>query len=140
MSASYATEVAPSGLRRPTSSRAGRCGAPGAPRDARPRQPAAGPGPRPASSLIAPDLAFLAAIGAPGPHRPGVLPVRAVPFYNATHHLSVPLTLVLLSLVTGWPVLLTVVALGWLTHVLLDRAAGYGLRASDGTRIAVGRR
>lgn len=90
-------------------------------------------------SLIAPDLAFLAAIGAPGPHRPGVLPAQAVPYYNATHRLGPPLVLTVVSFAAGWPAAIGVVALGWLAHVALDRAAGYGLRAADGTRKPVGR-
>ncbi len=80
---------------------------------------------------LAPDLAFLAALGAPFDAE-GRLAPRAVPVYDALHALPGPVALVAAGLVLG-PVALGA-GLLWLSHVLLDRAMGYGLRAPDGGR------
>jgi uncharacterized protein DUF4260 len=79
------------------------------------------------------EAATQAAAGAP--HQPGRLQPRAVPFYNAMHRAWVPL-LILVAYSLGpivWPPLFTA-GLGWLTHIALDRAAGYGLRTPEGFR------
>lgn len=88
-------------------------------------------------SFVAPDLTFL--VGA-GQHAPkGRLPRPAVPYYNAMHVLWGPLVVLALaglaavvSAIAGS--VLLVAALSWAAHVLLDRAAGYGLRRRDGGR------
>ncbi|MEU0935844.1 DUF4260 family protein [Embleya sp. NPDC005971] len=70
-----------------------------------------------------------------GSHQPGRLQPRAVPFYNALHRAWVPL-LVLVGYTVSpvvWPPLFTA-GLGWLTHIAMDRAAGYGLRTPEGFR------
>lgn len=85
--------------------------------------------------LIAPDLVMLGGIGA-APTAHGVLPHRIVPAYNLVHR---PVGPVLLMVAVGvapithaafvpWFVL----GLAWLTHICLDRALGFGLRAPDG--------
>jgi len=87
-------------------------------------------------AFIAPDLTFLAGAGQPTRH--GYLPTRAVPSYNAMHVIWGPLLLAAVAAVAArWePVgsVLLVAALSWAAHVLLDRAAGYGLRRPDGGR------
>jgi len=55
---------------------------------------------------------------------------RAVPFYNAAHALFGPLALSAAGLVAG-PLVLGL-GLVWLSHVLVDRAVGYGLRTPEG--------
>ncbi len=80
---------------------------------------------------LAPDLAFLAALGAPF-DRDGRLAPRAVPAYNAAHALPGPVVLSAAGAVVGAVVL--GLGLLWLSHVLLDRAMGYGLRAPDGSQ------
>lgn len=88
------------------------------------------------TSFIAPDLTFLAGLGQPV--RPGFLPARAVVPYNAMHVIWGPLALAAVAvLMASRPALasvLLVAALSWGAHVLLDRAAGYGLRRPDGGR------
>jgi hypothetical protein len=75
---------------------------------------------------IVPDVALLAGMDA----RAGRLAPRAVPLYNALHALWGPLVLIaagalLLPVLAG-------TALVWLSHVLMDRSLGYGLRTRDG--------
>ena len=82
--------------------------------------------------IVGPDLAFLAAIGAE-PTPQGVLPRRVVPVYNALHRVVGPLLLLAVSLLPAVPLPVFVLAIAWLTHIAVDRAAGYGLRAPDGT-------
>jgi hypothetical protein len=60
----------------------------------------------------------------------GRLAPRAVPFYNAVHSLFGPLAVVGLGAVFGGLVL--ALGLVWLSHCLVDRASGYGLRTADG--------
>lgn len=81
--------------------------------------------------LIAPDLTFLAAIGQTPP-APGVMPRRAVPLYNAAHRVAPAALAVLITALLGWHACL-VLALAWLSHIVWDRAVGYGLRRGDGT-------
>jgi hypothetical protein len=78
---------------------------------------------------LAPDLTMLVGLG-PGMPRDGRMPPRAVPFYNAAHSLTGPLALTAAGIVGG-PVVLGL-GLTWLSHVLIDRAAGYGLRTPEG--------
>jgi hypothetical protein len=79
---------------------------------------------------IGPDLALL--LGAARGLEKGQLDPRAVPVYNAVHRIEPPLALTLVAatglLGTGWFIL----GLAWTTHVVMDRAAGYGLRTSAG--------
>ena len=82
-----------------------------------------------AIGLLAPDLLPLLAFRRP--EQTGRMPRAMVPFYNATHSVIGPFVLlgiaaVLLSIVAA------VVAGAWLTHIVVDRAVGYGLRSADG--------
>lgn len=78
---------------------------------------------------LAPDLTMLAGLSRDMP-RDGRMPARAVPFYNAAHALAGPLALTAAGLLAG-PLVLGL-GLTWLSHVLIDRAAGYGLRSPEG--------
>ncbi|MGW1989833.1 DUF4260 family protein [Embleya sp. NPDC001921] len=88
--------------------------------------------------FVLPDLTMFIGIkdaARDGTHQPGRLQPRAVPFYNALHRAWVPL-IVLVAYAVGpvvWPPLFTA-GLGWLTHIAMDRAAGYGLRTPEGFR------
>lgn len=62
----------------------------------------------------------------------GRLSPRAVAGYNAAHALPGPVALTLVGLVAS-PVAAAAGVL-WLSHVCLDRALGYGLRAADGSQ------
>jgi hypothetical protein len=74
--------------------------------------------------------ALLASLGQP--HLPQQMPRRAVPVYNATHRLAGPLALgAAAAALTN--AALGAAALGWLTHITLDRAVGYTLRNPDRT-------
>lgn len=53
--------------------------------------------------------------------------------YNATHSLTVPLLLVGIGLLCGSDVT-AAVALTWLTHIRVDRAAGFGLKCPTSFR------
>jgi hypothetical protein len=81
--------------------------------------------------VLAPDvLGYLpASLMGRAPEK-GALPPRGVPLYNLWHTYVLPLALgAALTVGTGavpWPLL------GWLIHITLDRAAGFGLRAADG--------
>lgn len=80
---------------------------------------------------IAPDLALVGAFAGDE----GRLKPRAVPVYNAVHALPVPVLVAAAGLVLGSGV---VAGLGliWVSHCLLDRAMGFGLRAADGSQRA----
>ncbi len=80
---------------------------------------------------LLPDLAMLLGITS-GAARDGRLAPRALPIYNAVHTYVGPLVLVAAGVLTG-PVVLGL-GLIWLSHVSIDRAAGYGLRNADGSR------
>ena len=80
---------------------------------------------------LLPDLAMLPGITS-GAARDGRLAPRAVPFYNAVHRYVGPLALIAAGALTG-PLMLGL-GLIWLSHVSVDRAAGYGLRNADGSR------
>jgi hypothetical protein len=63
----------------------------------------------------------------------GRLHPRAVPLYNALHMLIGPAILLLITLsgvIGEWGY---AAALAWATHVAVDRALGYRLRAPDGS-------
>jgi Domain of unknown function (DUF4260) len=79
---------------------------------------------------LIPDLALLPGLrGAAA--RDGRLAPGAVPVYNAVHMFAGPLALTLIGALAG-PVVLGL-GLVWLSHVTIDRAAGYGLRDRDGS-------
>jgi len=78
---------------------------------------------------LAPDLTMLAGLSRDMP-RDGRMARRAVPFYNAAHALFGPLALSAAGLVAG--PLAFGLGLVWLSHVLVDRAVGYGLRTPEG--------
>ena len=83
--------------------------------------------------LIVPDLAMLIGAGAGGN---GKLSPTAVPYYNLLHRPWIPLAVLVVysaGLLGEWVPLFTA-GLGWLTHIAVDRAFGYGLRATDGSR------
>jgi len=83
--------------------------------------------------VIAPDLTFLVGLGQAGQMQPGQLPPVAVPWYNAAHRVGGPVLLLAIFAVTplGWAPLFAA-GLGWLAHVAIDRAMGYGLRTAAG--------
>ncbi len=85
-----------------------------------------------AAGVIGPDLSFLAAIGAPPPERPGLMPRRVVPLYNAVHHWAGPVLLGAAALALG-SAPLGVLALSWASHLAWDRGVGYTLRNRDGS-------
>ncbi len=78
--------------------------------------------------LVAPDIALFAGIGR-GLEKKQLHP-RAVPLYNALHHPAGPVVLGLASIALG-PAWLAG-ALGWLAHIAIDRAVGYGPRDTRG--------
>src|ERR1700761_8580445 len=82
---------------------------------------------------IAPDLTFLKGLGQASQMQPGQLPPAAVPWYNAAHRPWVPALLLVAYAVTPltWAPLFAA-GLGWLAHIALDRAMGFGLRTTDG--------
>jgi hypothetical protein len=78
---------------------------------------------------IAPDLALFVGV-APGLAR-GQFHPRAVPLYNALHHVAGPTLLGIAALlVLGVPWLAG--ALAWAVHIAIDRAVGYGPRTPEG--------
>ncbi|MDJ1113194.1 DUF4260 family protein [Microbacterium dauci] len=88
---------------------------------------------------LAPDLPLIGGFAGGGRLRR-----ERVRAYNLLHHPLLPLAVaaagVAVSFVTPDAVWLPVflVGLAWLTHIAVDRAAGYGLRAADGTIRPVG--
>jgi hypothetical protein len=79
---------------------------------------------------IVPHLTVLVGIGQP--HARGQLAPRAVPLFNAMHHPAVPLALLGLALAGVLPPFWLVGALAWLSHIVVDRGFGDGLRTTDG--------
>ncbi|MBK4215763.1 DUF4260 domain-containing protein [Paracoccus caeni] len=71
-------------------------------------------------ALLAPDLSMLGYIAGPR--------IGAV-IYNAAHLYAAGLLLALIGLLAGMPALIAAGAI-WLAHVGIDRALGYGLKAS----------
>lgn len=82
---------------------------------------------------LLPDLTL---IGAFNPAVRGALLPRAVARYNAAHALPAPVILAAAGLALGAGVV-AAIGLVWVSHVTMDRAAGYGLRAADGGQRAV---
>jgi len=80
--------------------------------------------------VMAPDLAFLAAIGAKT--EPGRLAPRAVSLYNLVHRPVLPLAVIAAASFDVVPVFWFVAGLSWLAHIAIDRVVGYGLRTADG--------
>jgi hypothetical protein len=83
--------------------------------------------------VIAPDLTFLVGLGQARQLQPGQLPPAAVPWYNAAHRVWGPALVLVIFAVTplSWAPLFAA-GLGWLAHVAIDRAMGYGLRNAAG--------
>lgn len=79
---------------------------------------------------LLPDLGLLAG-GRSAFTGDGRLNPRAVRGYNALHALPGPVALVALGLAGAGTLALGLV---WVSHVTLDRAMGYGLRAPDGSQ------
>lgn len=83
--------------------------------------------------LMAPDLTMFIGASTAGN---GKLSPKAVPYYNLMHQPWIPLALLVVYSIGGlgdWVPLFTA-GLGWLAHIALDRAFGYGLRERDGSR------
>lgn len=83
--------------------------------------------------LIVPNLTMFIGASAGGN---GKLSPKAVPHYNAMHRPWIPLAVLVVYTVGGlgaWVPLFTA-GLGWLAHIAVDRAFGYGLRDRDGSR------
>jgi hypothetical protein len=66
------------------------------------------------------------------PHGHGQLVPQAVPVFNALHHPVPPLALLGLAAAGVLSPLWLVCALAWLSHIVLDRAMGDGLRTANG--------
>ncbi|GAB3002186.1 DUF4260 family protein [Saccharothrix stipae] len=83
--------------------------------------------------LIAPDLTMFIGARAAGNGR---LSPKAVPYYNVVHRPWIPLAVLVVysTGALGDHVPLFTAGLGWLAHIALDRAFGYGLRERDGSR------
>jgi hypothetical protein len=79
---------------------------------------------------IVPHLTVLVGIGQP--HAPSQLARRAVPLFNAMHHPAVPLAVLGLAVAGPPPPFWLVGALAWLSHIVVDRGFGDGLRTADG--------
>jgi hypothetical protein len=79
---------------------------------------------------LAPDIPLFLGVGR-GLER-GRLHPRAVPLYNAVHRFWGPLALGAAAVAASLPSAWLVAALAWAIHIAIDRAVGYGLRASDG--------
>jgi Domain of unknown function (DUF4260) len=81
---------------------------------------------------LVPDLVLVGAFAKGGEGR---LTPKAVPRYNAVHALTGPVAVAAAGFALGGSL---VVALGlmWLSHVTLDRAMGFVLRAPDGSHRA----
>jgi len=79
---------------------------------------------------IVPHLPVLLGIGQP--HARGQLAPRAVPLFNAMHHPAVPLAVLALAAAGILPPFWLVGALAWLSHIVVDRGVGDGLRTADG--------
>jgi hypothetical protein len=81
---------------------------------------------------LVPDAVLIGAFAEGGDDR---LKPRAVAAYNAVHALPAPLAAVAVGAALGSD-LVVGLALVWLSHCLLDRAMGFGLRAEDGSQRA----
>ncbi|MGP3987935.1 DUF4260 family protein [Streptomyces sp. 3N207] len=81
---------------------------------------------------LLPDAALLYGIASAPTFDP--LPPYAVRPYNVLHSPGVPLILFGAARALRLPEL-NVAACGWLAHIAVDRAFGYGPRAADGSRL-----
>jgi len=79
---------------------------------------------------IVPHLTVLLGIGQP--HARGQLAPRAVPLFNAMHQPVLPLAVLALAVAGILPPFWLVGALAWLSHIVVDRGFGDGLRTADG--------
>jgi hypothetical protein len=75
---------------------------------------------------LVPDIALLG-----GMSDGGRLAPRAVPFYNAVHSLGGPAAAIAAGVALGNGLVLAL-GLIWLSHCVLDRGMGFGLRTPDG--------
>jgi uncharacterized protein DUF4260 len=82
------------------------------------------------AGIIAPDLTFLVA-GVQKPPAPGLMPHRAIRFYNAAHHPLVAIASLTVTAALGFDTA-TVLALAWTSHIIWDRSVGYTLRDKNG--------
>lgn len=83
--------------------------------------------------FLLPDAAFLAVLRHAPRRAGGRLPPRAVPYYNALHHLWVPCALLVVYLLVPYHVPPVFAALcGWFAHLSWDRTFGFGLRDGEG--------
>jgi Domain of unknown function (DUF4260) len=80
---------------------------------------------------IAPDLSFLAGIGAK-PDAPNALPRRVVRPFNHAHQPAIPALATVIGIVMGIP-FLYILGLATMAHLTGDRILGYRLRNADGT-------
>jgi hypothetical protein len=71
-------------------------------------------------------------VGFGQPHARGQLAPRAVPLFNAMHHPALPLVVLGLAVAGILPAFWLVGALAWLSHIVVDRGFGDGLRTADG--------
>jgi hypothetical protein len=72
------------------------------------------------------------ALGLGQPHATGQLASRAVPLFNAMHQPVLPLSVLGLAAAGVLPPFWFVGALAWISHIVVDRAFGDGLRTADG--------
>jgi hypothetical protein len=79
---------------------------------------------------IVPHLTVLVGFGQP--HARGQLAPRAVPLFNAMHQPVMPLAVLGLAAAGVLPPFWFVGALAWLSHIVVDRGFGDGLRTKDG--------
>ena len=87
--------------------------------------------------VLGPDLAFVAGIGQQ-PQDRGLMPPRAVPFYNVVHHPAPALLATIATVALADPTALAA-SLAWLSHIVWDRGVGYGLRDCRGAVVEPGR-
>src|SRR5688500_8588124 len=87
-------------------------------------------GPWACALWLVPDISLVAGLRR-GFAEDGRLAPRAVPFYNALHSLPAPVAVAVIGAVAADPL---VAGLGvlWISHITLDRAMGFGLRAPNG--------
>jgi hypothetical protein len=79
---------------------------------------------------IVPHLTVIVGMGQP--HSAGQLAPRAVPLFNAMHQSALPLAVLGLAAAGVLPPFWFVGALAWLSHIVVDRGFGDGLRTTDG--------
>jgi deazaflavin-dependent oxidoreductase (nitroreductase family) len=80
---------------------------------------------------ILPHLPSLVGMGDPRPR--GHISPRAVPLFNAMHHVGPPVALIALAVVGVLSPFWMVSGLAWLSHIVIDGAIEAGTRAPDGS-------